>query len=379
NGATSNVLSGLGSGSPNKLLRTPSGAAAPPPPPNAPPTASFTVSCSGATCSFNASASIDDIGVVNYAWNFGDGSTSNSASTSASRTYAASGTYTVTLTVSDASNQTNSTTRTATANVPVNAAPVANFTWSCAGLTCTLDGRSSTDDGQISQYNWNLGKSPGGTASGSLISVTYPHDGNRTVTLTVVDNGGKSSSITKIITIGGTEPPPPADAPPVASFTVSCSNLACSMNASASSDDKGVVNYSWNFGDGGSASGASSTASRTYAAGGTYTVTLTVSDVAGQTSTTPRTVTVSAAVNQAPVASFTVSCSGWVCALDARASTDDGQIVSYAWNLGKSPGGTGSGATLSVAYPHAGPRTVVLTVTDNAGKTSSVSKTFEVQ
>lgn len=73
------------------------------------------------------------------------------------------------------------------------------------------------------------------------------------------------------------------DFPPVASFSYSCNELSCSFDASASSDDQGIQQYSWNFGDGSSAAGAS--VSHTYAAYGDVTVTLTVSDTAGQQDT----------------------------------------------------------------------------------------------
>lgn len=73
------------------------------------------------------------------------------------------------------------------------------------------------------------------------------------------------------------------DFPPVASFSYSCNELSCSFDASASSDDQSIQQYSWSFGDGSSAAGAS--VSHTYAAYGDVTVTLTVSDTAGQQDT----------------------------------------------------------------------------------------------
>ncbi|MEP1740087.1 MAG: S8 family serine peptidase [Kangiellaceae bacterium] len=89
---------------------------------------------------------------------------------------------------------------------------------------------------------------------------------------------------------GGT--PPTGNNNPVSSFTNSCTDLACSFDGTGSSDSDGtVVSYSWDFGDGNSATTA--TASNTYAANGTYTVSLTVTDNEGASNTSSQSVTVS--------------------------------------------------------------------------------------
>lgn len=75
---------------------------------------------------------------------------------------------------------------------------------------------------------------------------------------------------------GGT----PTDFPPNAAFTYSCSDLACSFDGTSSTDDSGVTQYQWDFGDGSVATGAS--ASHSYGTAGSYSVTLTVSDSAAQ-------------------------------------------------------------------------------------------------
>jgi hypothetical protein len=82
--------------------------------------------------------------------------------------------------------------------------------------------------------------------------------------------------------------------------------------------------------------------------------------------------------NQPPVARFTASCPTTSCTFDARSSTDDKGIVSYVWNLDKTPGGTASGATVTTTYPHTGTRNVTLTVTDASGAKSSVTKQVTV-
>ena len=73
----------------------------------------------------------------------------------------------------------------------------------------------------------------------------------------------------------GTTPDEPTNQPPTASFTFSCSGLTCSFDGTGSTDD-GTLTYSWAFGDGSTATGA--TASHTYGADNTYLVTLTVDD-----------------------------------------------------------------------------------------------------
>ncbi|MBA2293031.1 MAG: S8 family serine peptidase [Gemmatimonadales bacterium] len=257
---------------------------------------------------------------------------------------------------------------------PGNLAPVAAFTWSCPTVTCQLDASSSTDDGTIVSYAWDLGRYPDPTATGISVAATYPHAGPRTVTLTVTDNGGKSTSITKTVNVGS---PPPVDNPPVASFTWTCNYLSCTLNGGASSDDGSIQQYAWSMPGGtpGSAAGVTTTVS--YPTAGSRSVTLTVTDNAGQAATLTRTVTVSApppSVDNPPVASFTWSCPTLTCQLDASSSTDDGTIVSYAWDLGRFPNPTATGVTVAATYPHTGSRTVTLTVTDNSGKSSSITK-----
>lgn len=123
-GATSNVLSTLGQGSPNRLLRSGvSGGGtviAPPPPPpstspvDAAPSASFSASCHKSTCTFE-NGSTDDHGIVSQTWSFGDGATASSVD--ASHIYRSKGTFTVTLMVRDASGAAGTTQRSVTVKV----------------------------------------------------------------------------------------------------------------------------------------------------------------------------------------------------------------------------------------------------------------------
>lgn len=82
---------------------------------------------------------------------------------------------------------------------PANQEPTASFSWTCSGLTCSLDGSASSDpDGTIANWDWNLGD--GTTGSGVTLDRTYADSSPRTVTLTVTDNRGGTSTITKTVT-----------------------------------------------------------------------------------------------------------------------------------------------------------------------------------
>ena len=85
-------------------------------------------------------------------------------------------------------------------------------------------------------------------------------------------------------------PPPPPNQPPVASFTGSCTGLTCTFTDASSDPDGSIAAWSWTFGDG--ATAAVRNPSRTYAAAGTYPVTLKVTDAAGATATVTKNVTV---------------------------------------------------------------------------------------
>ncbi len=87
-------------------------------------------------------------------------------------------------------------------------------------------------------------------------------------------------------------PPPPSNVAPTASFTSSCSDLACSFTDASGDSDGTIASRSWTFGDG--AVSTDTNPSHTYAAGGIYTVSLIVTDNVGATGSFNSPVTVTA-------------------------------------------------------------------------------------
>lgn len=174
---------------------------------------------------------------------------------------------------------------------------------------------------------------------------------------------------------------PPTNQPPVASFRFSCNATTrlCRFNGTASTDDVAVTSWQWTFGDGTSGSGATTTHS--YATNGTYQVTLTVRDSAGLSSSLTKAVVVGSATNQPPIAAWSVSCQpppAHSCTFDGRASRDpDGTIASYKWT---NAGGTVL-STLPVftrTFVRSATLSLTLTVTDNGGKSASLTQSFTV-
>ncbi|TMA03264.1 MAG: PKD domain-containing protein [Methanobacteriota archaeon] len=145
------------------------------------------------------------------------------------------------------------------------------------------------------------------------------------------------------------------------------------FDGSGSSDNFGVAGYTWDFGDGATASGASGT--HVYATPGGYTATLTVWDDSGNTATDTRSVTVRDI--QAPVPHGTGDRTvdeGQSLYFDASASTDNVGVTSYRWDFGDSS--SASTAAASHVYARPGAYTASLTVMDAAG--NSATSTFSV-
>src|SRR5207249_5998719 len=337
---------------------------------NQPPLASFTNSCNGLTCTFTSTSSDPDGSIAGYSWSFGDGSPAVTTQ-NASHTYAAGGSYTVQLTVTDNQGAANSTSHTVGVTPP-NQPPVASFTRSCNGLTCSLTSTSSDPDGTIASYSWNFGD---GTPASTLQnpSHTYGAGGSYTVTLRVTDNQGAQSALaSQTFTVT------PPNQPPVSSFTKSCNGLTCSFTSTSSDPDGSIASYRWTFGDG-SAAVTTQNASHTYGAGGTYTVTLQVTDNQGATNSSSQSVTVTAP-NSPPVVNAGADeqvLLGVLWTTSFSFSDPDNGPWNYTidWGDGStSSGSRPSAGSFSATHTYLGiltQRTIRVTITDSLGASGS--------
>src|SRR3989441_45302 len=237
--------------------------------------------------------------------------------------------------------------------------------FSAIGATATYNPRDSFGCDQVTLPT-SLG--PSGTATGQNPSHAYSSAGTYTVTLTATDASSPQQKAVASKTVTVTIPAL------AASFTFTPSSPQVNSLITFTGSGAGGVTpytYSWMFGDGQTASGA--TVTHAYSTAGSFTVTLTLTDAVNTQ------VISSQGITLAPVpmtASFTLSTSptevNVPVSFSATVTGGTPPYVSFSWNFGDGSA-QGSGNTPTHAYTAAGTFNVTVTVTDSAGKAGTSS------
>lgn len=236
--------------------------------------------------------------------------------------------------------------------------------------TITLASGSYDIDGTIAKYEWGFDDSlqPG------HINTTVPYkthawnvsEGWHLVTLKVTDDDGNTASDSTWVHAV-------YNMPPTASFTFGDSVVAmqvpASMDASASSDSDGtIVNYDWEFGDGTTASGASSKVTHLYSAMKTYRVNLTVIDDKGGSASISKFLGIQTDLCAKIVMPDTVAAGNVASLTGERSFSFNGSrtIVNYTWDFGDGTA-LGYGKNVTHTWATAGTYVVNLVVKDSGG------------
>ncbi len=245
------------------------------------------------------------------------------------------------------------------------------------------DGQA-TDFGQISQRE--LVTDSNGRAMFTYTAPSFIGGSIPDLQLSVTPTGTDASAHVKRVVTVRLMPPGVIGAGPTAAFTfIPGAPLAFTdvrFDGSTSTAGLGAVitGYVWDFGDGESGTGVTST--HQYDAAGNYPVRLTVTDNNGRTSqsaaqivtvgdgTPPTAVFVSSPTGPAP---------GQAVFFNATQSTAGAghRIVSYRWSWGDGKPNS-SGSTASHTFTLAGTYVVVLTVTDEVGQVARITKDISV-
>ncbi|MBI4945394.1 MAG: PKD domain-containing protein [Bacteroidetes bacterium] len=317
------------------------------------PTAGFTMStdtsCIGRTITFTDATTISSGGspIGTWDWNFGDGTNTTTTAPIIPHTYSLPNTYPVDVIATDGNNCNSH----AHHDVTILPAPTASFsatpTSACVPPLNVSFTNTSSSIGKIT-YTWRFGDGSAPLTTNSP-SHTYTASGTYNVTL-IINQNGCIDSIVKpnYITIQNV----------VADFITPA--LACTGQAAMFNNTTTPVGTTskWDFGDAGVSTLTSP--SHSYAAAGTYTVTL-ISSKGNCTDTATKTV----AVNLTPVASFsatpTSSCSAPLTVNFTDLSTGG---TNYNWTFGDgTPNSTAQNP--SHTYTSPGIYSVTLLVSDS--------------
>jgi PKD repeat protein len=286
--------------------------------------------------------------------------------------------------------------------LPPAGSPTASFSVSptpvTVGTAAIFDGTASTPGSgasQIVSYSWNFGDGTGG--SGASVQHTFGAAGTYNVTLTVRNDRGISASTTQAI-------PATASAAPTARITFSpaavvggATTVNFSGTTSTAAPGRSIVAYAWDFGDGATGTGATVThVFPVVNAATTFKVTLTVTDDLGLTGSATADVNVT---GNSPTAAFTfsptpikgegatgkVSCTAGGTTVYFNASTSTPAagrtITAYSWAWGDGGSTNVAVATTTHCFPAVTAATtfkVTLTVTDDVGRTGSVTQDVAV-
>ncbi len=305
---------------------------------------SATNGCTPLTVNFTNTST--KLNTPQYLWNFGNGNTA--ITSNATVVYADSGSFNVSLIVTNAAGCADTATAQITTVLSPTAIASTTDTVGCSPHTVNFTNVSLN----ATSYQWNFGN--GATSTLANPSYTYNNAGNYTVTLIATNASGCSDTLvfpSQII----------VNQTPRARFNMSpatgCSPLT--VNFTNTSANTSGATYSWNFGNGNTASTAN--ASSLYPDSGTFAVTLLVTNGNGCSDDSVRNVVVKLSPTASATTNDTTGCNPYTSTFVNNSIN----ATSYNWNFGD--GGTSTQANPTHTYPGTGNFTVTLIATNTAG------------
>jgi len=336
------------------------------------PTVGFSIL--GASCTIPLTLSFNNTSQtgagITYAWNFGNGQTSNLLNP-LSQTYNTAGTVNVTLSVTD---NNNGCTNTITQPVVVSnyQAGLTLPSVACLGQPITINDASTAG---VNAWNWQITPSSGWSFENSTTptsqnpSVSFSAPGTYTVQISSQNTtSGCTGSTSSTITVQPTPQP---------SFTGTPTNNCAPSTVNFVNTSTGGVTYLWDFGNGVTFTGANPPA-QLYPVNGEYNVSLTMTTSQGCSGTTTQNAYIKVFD---PTVSFTASPDKGCSPLNVQftsTSTSPNEttnpIVSWNWNFGGGTPNTFSGETPPVVTYGVGIYDVTLTITTQSGCTATVTQ-----
>ncbi len=280
-----------------------------------------------------------------WEWEFPGGNPSSSTEQNPTVTYNSVGTYTVSLT---AINSLGENTATETNYINVITVPTAGF----ASNTNMLNVNFTNNSTGATSYSWDFGDDTNSTETEP--SHTYAEDGSYEVTLTATNMCGSVTSTETVVVVSA----------PTAGFsantTAGCAPFEVEFTNQSSSN---ATDFDWDFPGGTPSSSTEENPTVTYETPGVYTVTLTVSNSAGQSEVVEMDYI---AVGGLPATSFMADVNGFdVDFTNTSTNPPNSGNMTFSWEFGDNS--TSMEENPSHTYAEDGTYDVTLIVTNDCG------------
>jgi PKD repeat protein len=351
----------------------------------APPTVSFTVSpeqpVAGEPATLTPSITVDPgRTVATVEWDL-DGDNTFETTDVPATPFSQAGTFTVRLRVVDDLGESSEATQEVTVSPP-SSPPTASFTVSPAqplvGQAAAYTSTSSAASGRsISSYRWDFGADGSIEVTGQKVFWPLDTAGPHTVRLQVVDSAGESAHTDRVITVRS---------PPTASFSVVPAQPVVGQPVTfvAEADaapGRTIANHEWDLNGASNFEPGGETAQRDpYSTSGQKTVSLRVTDSAGESTTVTRQLSVKPA-NGLPVTGFEIfpltPLVGEEVTFVSYSYDPDGPVV-HVWDLDGDGSFEQSGPVVKRSFDSPGDKSPTLRVTDSDGAFDFLSKTLVV-
>jgi PKD repeat protein len=333
----------------------------------------------GTTVYLDGTGSDDNIRIASYTWTFDyQGVPIELTGSAPSYYFEAAGEYEITLVVTDLEGNSASDTVVVTVLdvMSPEAVPGDDITID-QGDIASFYGMDSTDNVGVVEWVWTF------TYQGEPVELTGPtatfvfaDAGTYTVDLSVTDAAGNSAEDDMKVTVMDTTDPVAV----AGEDRESDQGMAVALDGSESTDNVDIFRYTWTFPYGG---GTEELTGRnvqfSFSDPGDYTITLTVTDAAGNSATDSFDLHVRDTVQPTPPPMSDVEAkAGEKVTMDAQSAIDNVGVVKWTWTF-KEDGKTRTldGAKVSHTFDTAGDYKVTLTVEDAEGNVATTS--FDVQ
>jgi PKD repeat protein len=330
----------------------------------------------GTLVTFNGSSSMGGFEIINYTWVFNDGMRNITLfGVAPSHTFNVPGVYSVILNITDALGRRDTDILTVTVKKVITP-PIANAGPDQMGYQGTLvifNGSGSTGSAGILKYTWTFNDGNGViTLNGAAPSHTFNIPGVYAVTLNATDAAGHWDMDEMTVTVIAKEDitPPVADAGP--DQTVD-EDTPVTFDGSASTDNAGIVNFSWEFIDGIPVTIYGVQPVYQFDNPGIFVVMLSVIDAAGNMgkdtmTITVNTVTVIDIIPPLAVAGHDQTVNqGTLVTFNGNGCSDNVGILNYTWKFMDEAPVAIYGVHPTYRFDHPGAFVVTLNVTDAAG------------